>query len=123
MPSVEKDYPTITYTQALKLLKEKKNMDVKWGKDLRTIEEEKLMELFDTPIAVIDYPKEVMAFYKKRRVPKPRDVPADVAMCFDFLAPEGYGEIIGGSERDTSISEIMDYLQKEGEISYRIRIK
>lgn len=115
MPSVEKDYPTITYTEALKLLKEKKGMDVEWGKDLRTIEEEKLMELFDTPIAVIDYPKEVMAFYKEKRVPKPNDAPGEVALCVDFLAPEGYGEIIGGSQRDTDINELTKYLKAEGE--------
>ena len=114
-PSVQKDYPTVTYTQALKLLKEKQRMDVKWGKDLRTIEEEKLMELFDTPVAVVDYPKEVMAFYKKRRLPKPKESPADVALCFDMLAPEGYGEIIGGSQRDTNIHELMKYLKAEGE--------
>ncbi|MEM4397131.1 MAG: asparagine--tRNA ligase [Candidatus Woesearchaeota archaeon] len=111
----EKEYPTITYTEALKLLKEKHNMDVEWGKDLRTIEEEKLMELFDTPVVVIDYPKEIMAFYKKRRLPKPEEAPEDVALCFDMLAPEGYGEIIGGSERDTDIKELQKYLKLQGE--------
>ncbi|MEM2130912.1 MAG: asparagine--tRNA ligase [Candidatus Woesearchaeota archaeon] len=111
----EKEYPTITYTEALKLLKEKLNMDVEWGKDLRTIEEEKLMELFDTPVVVIDYPKEIMAFYKKRRLPKPKEAPEDVALCFDMLAPEGYGEIIGGSERDTDIKELQKYLKLQGE--------
>ncbi|MEM3374825.1 MAG: asparagine--tRNA ligase [Candidatus Woesearchaeota archaeon] len=111
----EKEYPTITYTQALKLLKEKQNMEVEWGKDLRTIEEEKLMELFDTPVVVIDYPKEIMAFYKKRRLPKPEEAPEDVALCFDMLAPEGYGEIIGGSERDTDINELQKYLKLQGE--------
>ena len=115
MPSVEKEYPTITYTEALKLLKEKCGMDVKWGKDLRTIEEEKLMTLFDTPVAVIDYPKEIMAFYKQRRVPKPKDTPGDVALCVDILAPEGYGEIVGGSQRDADINELKKYLKIQGE--------
>ncbi|MFH2019959.1 MAG: asparagine--tRNA ligase [archaeon] len=111
----EKEYPTLTYTEVLKLLKEKCNMDVEWGKDLRTVEEEEVMKLFDTPIAVIDYPKEIMAFYKKRRLPKPKDTPGDVALCFDMLAPEGYGEIIGGSERDTDIGELKKYLAIQGE--------
>ncbi len=114
-PCLEKEYPTITYTEALKLLKEKKGMKVKWGKDLRTIEEEKLMELFDTPVAVIDYPKEIMAFYKPRRKPKPEEAPEDVALCVDILAPEGYGEIIGGSQRDTDIEELKKYLKQQGE--------
>jgi asparaginyl-tRNA synthetase len=118
-PSVEKDYPTITYTEALKLLKEKKGMDVKWGKDLRTVEEEKLMELFDTPVAIVDYPKEVMAFYKQEKKLRPGvdkdDAPGPVALCFDMLAPEGYGEIIGGSQRDTDMNELQKYLKREGE--------
>ncbi len=114
-PSAEKKYPTLTYTEALKILKEKENMKVRWGKDLRTIEENKLMKHFDTPVVVIDYPKETMAFYKKRRTPKPKDAPGEVALCFDMLAPEEYGEIIGGSERDTDIEELKKYLEKEGE--------
>ena len=110
-----KEYPTITYTQALKMLKEKNNIEVEWGKDLRTIEEEELMKNFDTPVAVIDYPKEIMAFYKQRRIPKPKEAPGDVALCFDMLAPEGYGEIIGGSQRDTNTDELKKYLKIQGE--------
>ncbi|MBT7237724.1 asparagine--tRNA ligase [Candidatus Woesearchaeota archaeon] len=111
----EKEYPTITYTEALKLLNEKCDMKVEWGKDLRTIEEEKLMELFDTPIIVIDYPKEVMAFYKPERSPTPENVPGPVAKCFDMLAPEGFGEIVGGSERETDAKRLVEELKKEGE--------
>ncbi len=118
-PSAEKEYPTITYTEALKILKEKENMDVKWGKDLRTIEEDKLMKHFDTPVVVIEYPKEVMAFYKQEKKLRPGvdkdDTPGPVALCFDMLAPEGYGEIIGGSQRDTDIKALEKYLKKEGE--------
>lgn len=113
--TVEKDIPTVTYTEVLRLLKEKKGMEVEWGKDLRTIEEEKVMELFDTPIVVTEYPKEIMAFYKKRKIPKPTEADGDVALCFDMLAPEGYGEIIGGSERDTDIKELQKYLEIQGE--------
>ncbi len=111
----EKQYPTITYTEALKILKEKCNIDTEWGKDLRTVEEEEIMKHFDTPVVVIDYPKEIMAFYKQRRLPKPEDTPEDVALCFDMLAPEGYGEIIGGSQRDTNIDELKKYLKLQGE--------
>lgn len=113
----KKPFPTITYTEALKLLKEKCNLDIKWGKDLRTIEEEKLMELFDVPVVVIEYPKEVMAFYKpeKRLRPGKDSAPGAVALCFDMLAPEGYGEIVGGSERDTDVESLKKGLQAEGE--------
>ncbi len=109
----KKEYPTITYTDALKILKEKSGMDIEWGKDLRTIEEEKLMEHFDTPIVVIDYPKEAMAFYKPER--KNVNAPGKVALCFDMLAPDGYGEIIGGSERETDINALIENLKKQGE--------
>lgn len=110
---IEKEWPTITYTEALSILKEKAGMDVIWGKDLRTVEEEKLMEFFDTPVAVIEYPKEAMAFYKP--VLENADAPGPVAKCFDVLAPEGYGEIVGGSERDTDVDSLVEALKKEGE--------
>ncbi len=123
---IKKDWPTITYTKALKILKEKNNMDFEWGKDLRTIEEEELMKNYDTPVVVIEYPKEVMAFYKpvKKKGKNnengendkgEEDAPGPVALCFDMLAPERYGEIIGGSQRDTDINELIKYLKKQGE--------
>jgi len=110
IPSLKKKFPRITYDQALKILKTKKKIKVVWGKDLRTIEEEKLMELYDTPVFVTHYPKEVMAFYK----PKDPDN-ENVARCFDMLAPEANGELIGGSERDTNIKELKKSLKAKGE--------
>jgi len=109
-PSLKKKFPRITYDKALKILKEKKKMNVSWGKDLRTIEEEKLMELYDTPIFVTNYPKDVMAFYKPRDPKNPK-----TAKCFDLLAPEANGELIGGSERDTNLKELKESLKKKGE--------
>lgn len=110
---IGKEWPTITYTEALNILKEKSNMNVEWGKDLRTIEEEELMKHFETPIAVIQYPKEAMAFYKPIEDDAP-DAPGPVAKCFDILAPDG-SEIVGGSERDTDIQRLVESLEKEGE--------
>ncbi|UZE93551.1 MAG: asparagine--tRNA ligase [Candidatus Pacearchaeota archaeon] len=108
--AIKKKWPRITYDQALKLLKEKKKMKISWGKDLRTIEEDRLTELFDTPVFVTHYPKEIMAFYKPRDKKNPK-----TARCFDLLAPEGYGELIGGSERDTNIKELIKSLKAAGE--------
>ena len=110
---ISKDWPTITYTEALKILKEKDGMDVEWGKDLRTVEEEAIMKHFDTPVAVVEYPKEVMAFYKP--VKEGADAPGPVAKCFDMLAPDCGLEIVGGSERDTDIEELKRALEAEGE--------
>ncbi|MEK6817771.1 MAG: asparagine--tRNA ligase, partial [Nanoarchaeota archaeon] len=100
-PVIKKKFVSMTYTEALKLLKEKANMNVEWGKDLRTIEEDKLSSMFDVPIMITNYPKIVKAFYMKEN-PKDKKVVHGV----DFIAPEGYGEIIGGSERESDIEKI-----------------
>ena len=94
---MKKKFPRITYDDALKLLKTKK-VNVIWGKDLRTIEEDKLSELYDTPVFVSRYPKKVKAFYMKE---DPEN--NEVVLGFDAIAPEGFGEIIGGSQREEDI--------------------
>ena len=109
-PSLKKKFPRITYDDALKLLKEKKKLDIKWGKDLRTIEEDKLTELFDTPVIVTNYPKEIKAFYMKENEKNKKTV-----NCFDMLAPDGYGEIMGASEREVDIDELKRKLKAQGE--------
>jgi asparaginyl-tRNA synthetase len=109
-PTLKKKFPRITYDGALKLLKEKFKMNVPWGKDIRTNEEDKLMELYDTPIFITMYPKDIMAFYKPRDKKNPK-----AARCFDLIAPEGSHEIIGGSERDMSIEEMKKSLKEKGE--------
>ncbi|MBU2634047.1 MAG: asparagine--tRNA ligase [Nanoarchaeota archaeon] len=108
LKKVKTPFIRMTYKEALKAL-QKKGMKVKFGKDLRTIEEDKLVEGCDKPIIVTHYPKEIMAFYKPR---DPED--KETARCFDVLAPEGYGELVGGSERDIDIEELKKYLKKEG---------
>ncbi len=70
------------------------------------------MKHYDTPVAVIQYPKEAMAFYKP--VEENADAPWPVAKCFDMLAPNGT-EIIGGSERDTDLKALIENLEKEDE--------
>ena len=109
-PTVDKPFVRMTYSESLKILKEQCDMDVEWGKDLRTIEEDKLSRLYDTPIIVTEYPAEVKAFYMKA-------VEGDekVVQGFDCIAPEGYGEIIGGSARETDIEVIKERLLRDGE--------
>lgn len=110
---LKKKFPRMTYTESLKLLKEKKKMNVEWGKDLRTIEEDKLSELFDTPIIVTEYPKEIKAFYMKEPEKHPKE--GKVVLGFDMIAPDGYGEIVGGSQREEDIKKIEANLKKQGE--------
>ena len=107
---IRNPFPTITYDEALQILREKEHMIVEWGKDLRTIEETMLMNYFKTPVVVTHYPLEIMAFYKP---PDPRN--PKTALCFDMLAPQGYGEIIGGSERCLDIEYMKQRLIDQGE--------
>ncbi len=106
--ALQKKWKRITYDEALKLL-EQHGMKVKWGKDLRTLEIEKLTSLFDTPVFVTHFPKEIMAFYKPASKENPK-----VALCFDLLV-RNVGELIGGSERDNDIEAMKKALKKAGE--------
>ncbi len=111
--TTKKKFPRITYDEALKVLKEKKKINIAWGKDLRTIEEDRLSELYDTPILVRHYPKIVKAFYMKE-VPG-REKGKEVVYGFDMIAPEGYGELVGGSQREEDIEKIKINLKAQGE--------
>jgi asparaginyl-tRNA synthetase len=109
-PTVKKPFVRMTYDEALKILKDKCNMKVPWGKDLRTVEEEKLTNLYDVPVICTHYPKEVKAFYMTEDPKNPK-----VVHGCDFLAPEGHGEIIGGSHREHDLEEIKKRLKEQGE--------
>jgi asparaginyl-tRNA synthetase len=108
--SLEKSFVRLTYTKVLEILKEKCNLDIEWGKDLRTIEEDKLSRLYDTFVIVTHYPKAVKAFYMKEDEDDPK-----VVLGFDCIAPEGYGEIIGASERESDLEKIKERLIEQGE--------
>ena len=109
-PVIKKRFPRITYTEALKILKDKCKIKVDWGKDLRTIEEDELSKLYDVPIIVTRYPKIVKAFYMKDD-----EKDKKVVLGCDFIAPECYGEIIGGSEREPDPKKIILRLKEQGE--------
>ncbi|MHA2288502.1 MAG: asparagine--tRNA ligase [Promethearchaeota archaeon] len=104
------EYPTIKYAEALEILNNKYQMNVPWGKDLRTMEEAKIADHFKVPVIVTHYPTEIMGFYK----PPSEDNPKE-ALCFDALAPEGYCEIIGGSQRSLLVDDMKKRLKADGE--------
>jgi asparaginyl-tRNA synthetase len=110
LKKIKLPFPRLKYSEVLKVLREKEKINIPFGKDLRTIEEDLIMKHFDKPLIVTHYPKEIMAFYKPSDKKNPKE-----ALCFDMLAPEGYGEIIGGSQRDTDINELKKWLKKGGE--------
>ncbi|MFZ6032987.1 MAG: asparagine--tRNA ligase [Melioribacter sp.] len=107
LEKVMRPFPRITYDEAVEILK-KNGVDFKWGDDFGGADETIISEQFDRPVMVHRYPAEVKAFYMKRDPENP-----NLALAVDVLAPEGYGEIIGGSQREddyyTLISRIKEH--------------
>jgi asparaginyl-tRNA synthetase len=93
LEKVKPPFPRISYDEAAAILA-KKGLPFEWGGDFGSPDETALSEEFDRPICVHRYPSAVKAFYMK-----PDPVRPEVALCVDVLAPEGYGEIIGGGQR------------------------
>ncbi|MGO1336994.1 MAG: asparagine--tRNA ligase, partial [Leuconostoc fallax] len=101
-------YPRLSYDDAIQLLQDN-GFDVEWGVDFGSPEETFLAEHFSKPVFIVNFPKEIKAFYMKRH--PTRD---DVVISADLLAPEGYGEIIGGSERDTDYEYLKTRIEEQG---------
>ncbi len=93
LESVKKPFPRISYDDAVRTL-QSKGLPIEWGGDFGGPDETTLSEEYDRPVMVHRYPAAVKAFYMKPDPARP-----DLALGVDVLAPEGYGEIIGGGER------------------------
>ncbi|MBR43700.1 MAG: asparagine--tRNA ligase [Gemmatimonadetes bacterium] len=106
LEQVTPPFPRMSYTQAVERLKEL-GSEIEWGRDLGAADEALLMEDQELPVFVHDYPKAAKAFYMKENPEDPRTV-----LCDDLLAPEGYGEIIGGSQREDDL-ELLERRIKE----------
>ncbi|SHF56059.1 asparagine--tRNA ligase [Ornithinibacillus halophilus] len=94
LEQVKAPFPRISYDDAIHLLKDKGFTDIEWGEDFGAPHETAIAESFDKPVFITNYPAEIKAFYMKPVPGRP-----EVVLCADLIAPEGYGEIIGGSER------------------------
>lgn len=90
---VKPPFPRITYDEAVELLN-REGLPFEWGEDFGAPHETKIAESFDKPVFITHYPAKVKAFYMKPDPERP-----EVVLCADLIAPEGYGEIIGGSQR------------------------
>jgi asparaginyl-tRNA synthetase len=108
LEKVAPPFPRITYTQAVDILKEK-GVEFNWGDDFGADEEAVLSECFEKPVFVTHYPSDIKAFYMKRDPENPR-----LALAVDLLAPEGYGEIIGGGQREDSLEMLEQRIQAHG---------
>ena len=107
LEKIETPFPRITYDEAVRLL-QKKGFEINWGEDIGGDEETAIANEFEKPVVVERYPRMMKAFYMQPDPERP-----DVVLCDDMLAPEGYGEIIGASERihdrDLLIKRIEEY--------------
>ncbi|WP_088809058.1 MULTISPECIES: asparagine--tRNA ligase [unclassified Listeria] len=112
-------FPRITYTDAITLLKEKGFDDIEWGEDFGAPHETAIADSFEKPVFITYYPKGIKPFYM------PEDPEnSEVVLCADLIAPEGYGEIIGGSERihdlDLMLSRVKEFGLDEEAYSWYI---
>ena len=105
---VQEPFLRLDYGAAVTLC-QSKGSDVRWGEDLGAPDEALIVEHHQRPVFVVNYPKEAKAFYMKENPADPRTV-----RCADLLAPEGRGEIIGGSQREDDHDKLLARIHDEG---------
>jgi asparaginyl-tRNA synthetase len=105
---VQPPFPRISYTEAVAYLQEHGH-SIEWGSDIGGDEETVLAQRHDRPVFVYNYPRQVKAFYMKENPDDPRTV-----LNNDCLAPEGYGEIIGGSQREDDHDKLLARIREVG---------
>jgi asparaginyl-tRNA synthetase len=108
LEKVATPFPRISYDEAVKLL-QKAGSPIEWGEDFGGDEETLISNQFERPVFVHSYPKSFKAFYMKANPANPRTV-----LCADLLAPEGYGEIIGGGQREDDYELLLERVHAEG---------
>jgi asparaginyl-tRNA synthetase len=109
LEKIQAPFPRISYDEAIEFLHEKGFNDIQWGDDFGAPHETAIAESYEKPVFITNYPKGIKPFYMQ---PAPdRD---DVVLCADLIAPEGYGEIIGGSERIHDYDLMKQQLEKHG---------
>lgn len=102
-------YDRISYDDAIELLQKNDFTDITWGDDFGSPHETFIAEQSDRPVFILNYPKAIKPFYMKEH--PDRD---DVVLCADLIAPEGYGEIIGGSEREVDYDKLSQQIENFG---------
>ena len=114
LEKVQAPFPRISYDEAVKLLQEghaKRELEhrFEWGGDFGSPDETYISAKFDRPVMIHRYPTQVKAFYMEPDPQRP-----ELALCVDVLAPEGYGEIIGGSQRIGSYDQLVKRIKEHG---------
>lgn len=106
LQNVKRPFPRVHYDEAVEILK-KNGIDFKWGDDITGADETIVSAQYDRPIMVHHYPAEIKAFYMKRDPSAPK-----YALAVDVLVPEGYGEIIGGSQREDNLDFLLERIKE-----------
>lgn len=109
LEKIKTPFPRISYTEAIDLLHEKGFDDIEWGDDFGSPHETEIANSFEKPVFIVNYPKAIKSFYMSTNPEDPRTV-----LCADLIAPEGYGEIIGGSERISDYDELKARIVESG---------
>ena len=109
LEAIQAPFPRISYDDAITLLKDKGFTDIEWGEDFGAPHETAIAESFEKPVFITNYPKDIKAFYMK-----PDPDREEVVLCADLIAPEGYGEIIGGSQRIDDLSLMEKRYEEHG---------
>ena len=107
LEKIKLPFPRMSYDEAVKIL-QGKGSEIQWGGDFGGTDETLLSEGSEKPLLVHRYPSQVKAFYMAPDPARP-----EVALCVDMLAPEGYGEIIGGGERLADLALLEQRIQQE----------
>ena len=100
-------FPRLSYDEAVELLRAR-GSTMEWGQDFGGDEQTMLTESFDQPVFVHSFPKRIKAFYMKEHPERP-----ELVLCDDLYAPEGYGEIIGGSQREDDYDRLVARIREE----------
>ena len=109
LEKVRAPFPRVSYNEAVRMLNEELDHPFEWGGDFGSPDETRLAEQFDTPFIVHRFPAAIKAFYMAR---DPEDEKLSLSM--DVLAPEGYGEIIGGGERSPDLALLEEQIEHHG---------
>lgn len=105
LEKIKRPFPRISYDEAIEILHKKGN-DTPWGEDFGGDEETLISQEFDKPVMIHHYPMKIKAFYMKQE--------GETAACVDMIAPEGYGEIIGGGQREEDLDKILEKIKEQG---------
>ena len=107
-PTTEGNFVRLPYDDAIKMLQDAGH-DIKWGDDFGAPDEGYISEQYDRPVFIVNYPTSIKPFYMKKNPDNPKEY-----LCADVIAPEGYGEIFGGSEREGDYEVLKQQIEDAG---------